>query len=197
MKAKIVRVWIEKRVDEEADLSYLGEYAASAQSEWAVDRRANGDGSNEEYRYWNSGGNHVPPGKPENWSHVTDEDVWAAVRKNNATLPDGVIPSSRASAIEALDLHYIQEDYQRCEGYNRGDWNMVDVIAKAEVRSTQGIIQVLHSGGLWGIESDSDASYFEEIAGEELAGLRAELENGTGFGKRAVDYAFKSVERDE
>ncbi len=48
-----------------------------------------------------------------------------------------------------------EQDYQRMEAYNRGDWHMVGIRAVAEVVTASGTIQTLRSGGLWGIESDS------------------------------------------
>lgn len=59
---------------------------------------------------------------------------------------------------------------ERLEAYNRGDWEMVGVDAVAEV-VIGGVIQTIQSGGLWGIETDSDESYFTEVANEELASL--------------------------
>ena len=197
MKAKILRVRIEREVDDNPDFSYLGEYGNSAETEWAIDREARGDrNDSREYRYWNPGPNHIPPGQAENWAHVPDNDVWEAVRANNATLPDGTIPSARQSAIESLDLAYIQQDYERCEAYNRQVWCYLGIIAKAEVRSAQGIVQTLRSGGLWGVESDSGESYLEEVGQEQLTELRAELE-GYGFSARAIDYAFRHVETED
>ena len=53
------------------------------------------------------------------------------------------------------------------------------------------VIQDISSGGLWGVESDSDKAYFAEVAGEELAELKSQLQ-ALGFSKRAISQAFKS-----
>jgi hypothetical protein len=53
-------------------------------------------------------------------------------------------------------------------------------------------MQTIRSGGLWGIESDA-GDYLDEAGNAQLEGLRSELE-ALGFGKRALDYAFKNVE---
>ncbi len=84
-----------------------------------------------------------------------------------------------------------KQDFERMESLNDGQWCFVGIIAKAVIVSAQGVTQTIRSGGLWGIESDSDKSYLEEIARDELFNLRAELE-AFGFGKRAIDYAFKN-----
>lgn len=98
------------------------------------------------------------------------------------------VPARAASA---------EADYRRMESLNAGDWHFVGVIAKALIVSANGVCQTLRSGGLWGVESDSEAEYLASVEAEELAALRAELEAlALGFGKRAVAYAFGNVERE-
>ena len=67
-----------------------------------------------------------------------------------------------------------QNDYdyeERKEAYRRGEFSFVGVRAEAEI-TVDGIIQTIVSGGLWGVESDSDATYIKEVAGEEYNDLR-------------------------
>jgi hypothetical protein len=64
-----------------------------------------------------------------------------------------------------------EQDYQRCEDYNRQGWCMLGITAVAKV-VVNGVIQTVTSGGLWGIESDGGEEYFREVADEELAELR-------------------------
>jgi hypothetical protein len=85
-----------------------------------------------------------------------------------------------------------KQDWQRMERLNNGDWCFIGVIAKAVVISPNGLTQTLRSGGLWGIESDSDNAYFASVEKEQLDELRAELES-FGFGARQITYAFKDV----
>jgi hypothetical protein len=53
-----------------------------------------------------------------------------------------------------------QQDYERMEAYNDGGWNMMGIRAQAEIHTssngTDCLINRVSSGGLWGIESDSD-----------------------------------------
>jgi hypothetical protein len=64
---------------------------------------------------------------------------------------------------------YLAQDQERLRTY--GDqWWMIGIWAEADV-VVDGVIQKIRSGGLWGIESDSDKSYFQEVAGEEYRAL--------------------------
>lgn len=63
----------------------------------------------------------------------------------------------------------VEQDYQRAEAYNRGEWCMVGVYAVANIRihTPQGgysSIQTIRTPGLWGIESDSTDDYIAEEA---------------------------------
>ena len=51
-----------------------------------------------------------------------------------------------------------------------------------------------YTGGLWGSESDSDASYFAEVEQEQLDELAKEL-TALGFTKRQIDAAFEKVKQ--
>lgn len=192
-KPKILSVRIERVVDVDPDLSYLGTYGNHAETKWAIDRKERGDQDRNEYRYWNPC-NHAPPGKPENWAHVSDADVFAAWDTAGLTGAEG---ARRDTAIEALDLAYINQDYERHESYNNQNWCCLGIIAKAEVQLADGSpMQTIRSGGLWGIENDSGDEYFAFVEHDELAQLGDEL-TAMGFSKRQIDYAFKHVEREE
>ncbi len=163
-KPKILKVWIEHRPDSYPDTSHLGEYSSKQANEFAIDRVANGDAGRNEYRWFNPSFNYV---------------------KDNGELCDGLTPADVRN--------YTQQDYQRMEQFNRGILCYLGIIAKAEVQLTTYAVQVLHSVGLWGVESDSGDNYLGEVATEELSSLRTELE-AIGFGKRAIDRAFATVE---
>lgn len=86
-------------------------------------------------------------------------------------------------------------DYKRMEALNNGDFNFLGVSATAEVWNPKThVVQTIHAGGLWGIESDSDAAYLKEIESEQLAELKTEL-TALGFSKRAIAKAFQNIER--
>lgn len=129
--------------------------------------------SSREYRYFNPSFNYVgKDGKPTDG--LTPEDV----RK------------------------YTRQDYERMETLNRGDWCFLGIRAEAEVIGNvqnadtpkwHGVVQKVSSGGLWGIESDSDRPYLESVEKDEIANLRTELK-ALGFSSRAISTAFKNVE---
>jgi hypothetical protein len=87
---------------------------------------------------------------------------------------------------------YVRQDYDRMESLNRGDWCFIGIRAEAKVQVGSDVVQRITSGGLWGIESDSDKDNLESAAREELAELKTEL-IGLGFSRRAIATAFKNV----
>ena len=85
------------------------------------------------------------------------------------------------SVADAGSKKYLLEDYKRAEAFNRGEWEYVGVravayISTAKLPNGPWKRHKIASAGLWGIESFSDASYFGEIAGEELSNLTDELQ---------------------
>ena len=121
-----------------------------------------GDKQRNEYQYFNPSFNYVnSKGNPKD---LTPEDV----RK------------------------YTRQDYERMERLNAGDWCYVGIRAEVDVQTSFGSpIQTITSGGLWGIESDSDKAYFAEVVAEELGQLKTEL-RALGFSARSISQAFKS-----
>jgi hypothetical protein len=127
-----------------------------------------GDMLRNEYRYFNPSSNYVD----------------AKDQPRDGLTPDEV-------------RNYVASDYARMEDYNANGWCYLGLRAVAKYQTSFGSpIQTLSSGGLWGIESDSDASYFAEVAAEELSQLRTELK-ALGFSARAISAAFKNVEEVE
>ncbi len=88
-----------------------------------------------------------------------------------------------------------EEDYQRMEAYNRGDWCMLGIWAEAEVQThNHGVIQRIRSGALWGVESDSGEDYLASVEQEELAALGSELE-ALGFKPGVISMALSKAEK--
>ncbi len=74
------------------------------------------------------------------------------------------------------DASYLEQDEfeERLTAYKRGKFQFVGVRAEADVL-IDGIPQTLASSGLWGIESDSEDEYLEEIFVQEWTALRGVL----------------------
>ena len=75
---------------------------------------------------------------------------------------------------------YGMQDFKRMESLNRGHWFFMGIYVEAEVSYPIELgsrrLEWLKSGGLWGIESDSDESYIDEIDKEQLDDLKEHLE---------------------
>jgi len=89
-------------------------------------------------------------------------------------------------------------NYERAEALDREAWCFIGIRAQAEITIDENhhrsswAVQTIHSGGLYGIESDSDPDYLSEIEKEELDELRSIL-TSLGFSQRAIAVAFKTV----
>ena len=91
---------------------------------------------------------------------------------------------------------YTRQDYERMESLNSGQWCYIGIRAEAEIIGWHGTVQRITSGGLWGIESNSDREYLKETEQEELANLKTEL-LALGFSRRAIATAFKNAEEED
>jgi hypothetical protein len=157
---------VELRSMEDRNLADSGEPAGDDY----CDCGEHGDMRRHEYRYFNPSFNYV-----DKHGKLTDGNTPEEVRK------------------------YVRQDYERMESLNAGHWCYIGIRATAEIAvSSVGIaggalIQTIRSGGLWGIESDSDKDHFAEVETEELAQLRVELK-AIGFSTRAISTAFKNIE---
>lgn len=85
-----------------------------------------------------------------------------------------------------------KQDWKRMEDLYKGEWSYIGIIAKAKIILPSGTIQTIHSGGIWGIESDSEHSYIKEEEQNQLADLKQDL-LALGIGERAIDFAFKKI----
>ena len=168
-KLKILSVQIEHDTDDCPDFSTLGEYT-DKQEPW----------------YLIAVGEH----KGKFIAELGEDDELPEKGRNYryfAPAENGETPGSEDYK------KYARQDFERMEAYNRQEWGYVGVIAKARIVSPQNVIQTIHSGGLWGIESDA-GDYFKEVENDQLHSLKQEL-LALGFKKRAIEYAFKNVSR--
>jgi hypothetical protein len=91
---------------------------------------------------------------------------------------------------------YGKEDFKRMEDLNNGQWEFIGIKAFAEVHTSQDgndwLINSVSSGGLWGIESDSDKDYLKEVEQEQIAELKIVLKE-FGFSDKEINKAIKEI----
>jgi hypothetical protein len=97
-----------------------------------------------------------------NWTHVSEEDVQKII--------------NQYGSIWNACLVYAKKDKERLDAYNKGIWKMIGIKAVATIHipidGNTVKIQNIDSGGLFGIESDSDDGYIQEIGMEQIAEIK-------------------------
>jgi hypothetical protein len=218
---RILSVTVRRMIDESPDASWLGEYSNRPKTEYAIDRAHAEDCASLEAIHFQTverleriighlNALRMEEGdKPESteWEPL-DESIDALVSLQDEAMEcdcsGGAMgrgelryfngPVENYKGIEPAEIHkYIRQDYDRMESLNRGDWCFIGLRAEAEVQTGSDVVQRITSGGLWGIESDSDKDHLESTAREELAQLTTELV-GLGFSRRAISTAIKNVQ---
>jgi hypothetical protein len=165
---RIHSIKIERVEDKSPDTSYLGTFDVEPKSEFAIDRTHETQVAR--YRYFN-------PATVEPYNALAS---WIPAKITGE--------ARRAYWLEAMTKN-ARADYERYLAFKNDEWYYVGVRASASIVIND-IAQTLTSSVLYGIESDSDKSYFDEIGAEELAELRGILHTA-GFSKRAIAKAMK------
>lgn len=222
-RIRILSVTLIREADYDADTSYLGEYAAQVKSPYSIDRRhsrecvaQNGNPQTAEARaYFQRVLERIE--KPltsfnsdaEEDARVLIEDLLDSVEE--CTCGGQFVERNSYEYFEPRHGNYegcsekeirdyCWQDFERMEDFERRKWQHIGVRAEAQIGIPQGgqsyLTQKLTSGGLWGIESDSEESYIKEEEDSQLGELREVLAS-MGFSKRAIATAFKNVEHKE
>jgi hypothetical protein len=81
---------------------------------------------------------------------------------------------------EYPDTSWLDDDAgrERLDAFREGTWHLIGIQASANVLIPLGshfVTQTVTSPGLFGIESDSDEAYLDEVFAEECASLAAML----------------------
>jgi len=203
MKNKIKSITVQSEVDECPDFSFLGEYTESSDT-WNVVVQT---------------GEYVRKIEQRQELVDTLNDWISDFRDNNAD-PDMIqrYRIRRKKIIDSGDMEhpsfngshyryfkpyaggekpgtpeykkYAMQDFERMEAHNNDHWCFIGIIATAEIVTENGTIQRIHSGGLWGIESDSGEEELLSTAQDEIAALKDELLS-LGFSERAVTRAIQ------
>lgn len=117
-------------------------------------------------------GQHLPH-NPVNWGHVANPTITEDDKKRFEKV--GIVPvvTDERPAAFWLSALYAVEDCERVESMSRGNWEYIGIEAEFEVVHTDAkgneFPKTIQSGGVWGIESDSGESYFQEIGREQIA----------------------------
>jgi hypothetical protein len=84
------------------------------------------------------------------------------------------------------DTSYLRQPgfEDRYQQFQNGDFRFIGIQAEAEI-VIDGVCQTITSGGLWGVESDSDRSYLSEVEQEEVEQLKAILRS-LGFSEQSL-----------
>jgi hypothetical protein len=99
------------------------------------------------------------------------------------TPKEGAISTGRSGRhyrwFNPANPEYGQAEFERMEGYENGNWQVLGIVATAEIAYDIGggskRLERLSSGGLWGIDSDSDQGYLKEVEQEQLEDLSSHL----------------------
>ena len=84
---------------------------------------------------------------------------------------------------------YLTDDYKRMCDYNDGDWCMYGCIVTIKLDGNE-----VGEASLWGIESDSDDDYFEEVEEDLISQAKHGLDKAVRGMKEASDEAIAFLE---
>lgn len=205
-KLIIKKVTVKHAIDTDPDTSWLGEYSDRPSSEFSIDRATDEfQGDIDAGKDWlNRAQSRIEDMQQES----DDRDLQDAYQQLEELKDefDNVSwdsrryryfnPSDNYTGEPAEDIRsYVKQDLARMDALDNQNWYFMGVSATAEVWNPKThVIQRIHSGGLWGIESDSGREYIESVEQEQLAELKTEL-TALGFSKRAIAKAFQNIER--
>jgi hypothetical protein len=86
------------------------------------------------------------------------------------------VPPDNGESVGTADYRkYALQDFERMEALQRGEWFYLGIKARATIATSKDgkdwTLNTVESGGLWGIESDSNDSDKKEMADDELINL--------------------------
>jgi len=100
-----------------------------------------------------------------------DDGFWPSLNPKDA----GYVGDNFLCCVSDSEFNQIElAAHYRMRAWERGDWYYVGVRAVALcfiVRNGVGTYVNIESPGIWGVESDSDESYIEELYKEQIAEL--------------------------
>jgi hypothetical protein len=157
---RINSITIKTEYDESPDLSYLGEITETKQydlQKHMLSIPTDPDDMNN--TKWYIPENHLPH-KEENWKTTPQEFKDQAIAKYGS--------------LRKADIAYAYDDHTRLQDYYAGKWWMEGIIVTAKIEISEDGKNWAHDeviASLWGIESNSDKEYRENI----IADLKSEV----------------------
>ena len=154
-KFKIESIAIEHKLDDNPDTSFIGEYTSDLDDGVLV----------RQYDKF--------------YEDLTEEEKDQINTRNREYT--GFEPYAGGEKLGTKEYkEYGLQDYKRMEQLNNGDFSFMGIIAHANIyleENGRSTYQKITSGGIWGVESDSDKSYIEEIEKEQTEDLKHQLEH--------------------
>jgi hypothetical protein len=159
---RILSITIETMPDEDPDTSWIGSYC---------DRFEQGVIVCQFGEFW------------ERLSEEQRKEIYPKGRKYRCFAP---YAGGEVAGTENAYKYGLQ-DWERMRTLTDGFWQVIGLRATAKVQMhPHGPIQTITSGGLWGIESDSDKTYLESVKQAQLSELHEELK-ALGFSQRRIE----------
>lgn len=152
--AKEVRII--HQYDLEPDLSYLEQYPLPECAECGMVIDLQEDGS---------------------WVHLDGQDAeCAAISYDDETGDEITTRATPEKDLNVEEATMALVDKRRLDDYGI-TWSCVGIYVEVDLEGEHGFIRRDRSAGLWGIETDSDDSYFREIAEDALGEYLHDLED--------------------
>jgi hypothetical protein len=214
-KPKIESIYVEKCIDNDPDMSYIGEYSDNpengsierASGEFVGDIRHRASLIERLENRIDDENEYCAPIEEYETRPESEKIIrWRKrIEKVRATGPSEFretngreyryfTPYAGGEKWGSPDYRkYAKQDFERMEAYNDCGWCYVGIIAKAKI-SIDGTIQTIRSGGVWGVESDSGYDYMMETASDQITDLTNQL-CALGFGARAITHALDQWDR--
>ena len=107
--------------------------------------------------------------------------------ESETTIDRGNVSGNQYKYFEPCNPEYGEQDYERMEGYNNCEGSFIGISKIAEVE-IGGVIQEISSGALWGVETDGNKEYLDDIIFDqffELSAILQEMGFSVGDIKRA------------
>ncbi len=109
----------------------------------------------------------------------------------------GFIPFSGGEKVGTKEYYdYGLQDYKRMEEYNKNYWWFIGIYVQTEITLSNGLSDIVRSGGLWGIESDEPEIEIKATEEEEKENLKSQLLK-IGFSPVEIEESFKNADLKE